>query len=61
MVSGLADGTDPMMAADGTIEDDAAGAPRTVVSGIVVLPCATSGVAMSNTAIAVVTLRRRDI
>jgi hypothetical protein len=50
-----------MVAADDTIEDDAAGAPRTVVSGIVVLLCATSGVAMSNTAIAVVTLRRRDI
>jgi hypothetical protein len=55
---GAVDGARSMMGVDGTIEDGATGAPRTVVSESGELFCATSGVATSNTAIAVATLRR---
>jgi hypothetical protein len=58
---GAADGTRSMTTADATTEDDPAGATSTVVSGLVGLVCAVSGAAMSNTAIAVVTLRRCDM
>jgi hypothetical protein len=58
---GSAGGPRSMMAADGTTEDDGAGALSTVVSGSVVLLCAMSGVATNNTAIAVARLRRRDM
>jgi hypothetical protein len=58
---GPAEGTRSMMVAGGMTKDDAAGAPRTVVSETVLALCAMSGVAMTNAAIALVTLRRPDM
>jgi len=59
--AGPAEGTRSMMIAGGMTKDDAAGVPRTVVSGTDLVLCAMSGVAMTNAAIALVTLRRPDM